>query len=137
MSGQSIRVLIVDELLPTRKGMEALLTLIPEVEVVGLAMNGREAVQIVKEFHPDVVLMGIQMPVLDGLDATRQIKSSWPDIRVIILTMYTTYHPEALAAGADGYLIKGCDANMLLQSVLNTSLVGSPNEMFNTNVGEM
>jgi DNA-binding NarL/FixJ family response regulator len=131
---QSIRTLIVDDKLPACKALKALLTMMPLIEVVGQATNGQEAVHLVKVLHPDVVLMDIQMPGMDGLDATRRIKSSWPEVRVVILTMYTTYLHEALAAGADGYLIKGCDRNILLESVLNTSINESQHEMFNKTV---
>lgn len=131
---QSIRTLIVDDKLPACKALKALLTMMPLIEVVGQATNGQEAVHQVKVLHPDVVLMDIQMPGMDGLDATRRIKSSWPEVRVVILTMYTTYLHEALAAGADGYLIKGCDRNILLESVLNTSINESQHEMFNKTV---
>ena len=131
---QSIRTLIVDDKLPACKALKALLTVMPFIEVVGQATNGQEAVHLVKVLHPDVVLMDIHLPGMDGLDATRRIKSSWPEVRVVILTMYTTYLHEALAAGADGYLIKGCDRNILLESVLNTSIIESQHEMFNKTV---
>ncbi len=131
---QSIRTLIVDDKFPACKALKALLTVMPFIEVVGQATNGQEAVHLVKVLHPDVVLMDIHLPGMDGLDATRRIKSSWPEVRVVILTMYTTYLHEALAAGADGYLIKGCDRNILLESVLNTSIIESQHEMFNKTV---
>lgn len=117
---QSTRVLNVYDKLPARKGLNTLLTMMPFVEVVGQATNGQEAVHLVKELHPKVVLMDIKMPVMDGLDATRYIKSHWPDVSVIILTMYTTYRSEAFAAGADNFLIKGSATTALQDAVLNT-----------------
>jgi DNA-binding NarL/FixJ family response regulator len=117
---ESIHVLIVDDKLPARKGLEALLTMMPRIEVVGQATNGQEAVHLMKKLRPEVVLMDVQMPVMDGLEATRCIKSHWPDVRVIILTMYTTYRSEALAAGADCYLIKETATTMLQNAVLKS-----------------
>lgn len=87
--------------------MHALLNLLPGVEWVGEAVNGREAVALVTERRPDVVLMDVQMPVMDGLEATRRIKSQRPEVRVIVLTLHGDYRAEALAAGADAFLVKG------------------------------
>jgi CheY-like chemotaxis protein len=75
-------------------------------------------VQLVKEHQPDVVLMDIRMPVMDGLQATQQIKSHWPEVKVIALTMYGATRTQALAAGVDEFLIKGCSADELLDIIL-------------------
>jgi DNA-binding NarL/FixJ family response regulator len=110
---QRIRVIIVDDQRPTRQGLKALLTLSPQVEVIGEAADGQESVDLVAERHPDVVLMDAQMPVMDGLEATRQIKSQWPEVRVVVLTMYPQYQAEAHAAGADVFLLKSCPTEAL------------------------
>jgi len=116
---ESIRVLIADDKLPVRQGLNALLAMMPQVEVIGQAANGQEVVQLVNMLRPDVVLMDIQMPVMDGLEATRQIKSSWPETKVIALTMYSSYQSEAYAVGVDMFLRKGCPSKSLQDAILN------------------
>ena len=91
----------------------------PQVEVVGEAANGQEVVHLVEERRPDVVLMDARMPVMDGLEATRLIKDRWSEVKVVILTMYPTYRNEALAAGADAVLVKGCPPETLLEAILD------------------
>jgi DNA-binding NarL/FixJ family response regulator len=116
---QCTRVLIADDRPRSRDGLKALLFTWPEVEVVGEAADGREAVGLVEDRHPDVVLMDSRMPVMDGLEATRFIKGNWPEVRVIVLTMYASHRTDALAAGADAFLVKGCPAEELLEAILD------------------
>lgn len=104
---QHRRVLIVDDQRPTRRGLHALLAQFPGIAWIGEATDGRQAVALVAEQRPDVVLMDLRMQGMDGLQATRLIKSQHPEIKVIVLTMYTEYQVEALAAGADLFLLKG------------------------------
>ncbi len=111
------RVLIVDDSSQAREGLKALLATAP-VKVVGEAADGREAVHLIEVRQPDVVLMDASMPVLDGLEATRLIKAQWPAVRVIVLTIHTGLRAEALAAGADAFLVKGCPASELLVAIL-------------------
>jgi two-component system response regulator DesR len=113
-----IRVMIADDRRHSREGLRALLATTPEVDVVGEAIDGSQAVRLVEECHPDVVLMDVKMPVMDGLEATRLIKNRSPRIKVIMLTMYISYRADALAAGADTFLIKGCPAEQLIGSIL-------------------
>jgi DNA-binding NarL/FixJ family response regulator len=101
-------------------GLKALLALYPEIKVVGLASDGREAVQMAEEYRPDVILMDLQMPVMDGLEATRLVKEKWPMIKVIALTMYVDRKAEALTAGVDAHLLKGFEAEILYKIILKT-----------------
>ena len=113
-----VRVLIADDRSTTRRGLRALLALFPPVKVVGEAADGRESVDLIAECRPDVVLMDMQMPVMDGLEATRRVKEQWPEVRVIALTMYAGYRAEALAAGADAFLLKDGEPDVLLGAIL-------------------
>jgi DNA-binding NarL/FixJ family response regulator len=107
MMVEPIRVLIVDDQPQARKSLKALLSTWSRVGEMHEAANGREAVQLIKELQPDVVLMDVRMPEVDGLKATVQIKALWPQVKVILLSMYSEYRGEALAAGADAFVGKG------------------------------
>jgi DNA-binding NarL/FixJ family response regulator len=102
-----IRVLIVDDQPRARKSLKALLSTSSQVGEMREAGNGREAMQLVAELQPDVVLMDVRMPEVDGLQATVQIKALWPQVKVIVLSMHLEYRDEALAAGADAFIGKG------------------------------
>ncbi len=114
---QRIRLVIADDRPRSRDGLRALLATWPKIEVIGEAADGREAVLLVGEHRPGVVLMDARMPVLDGLEATRLIKSRWPQVRVVVLTMYSAYQKDAMAAGADAFLIKGCPPEELMRAI--------------------
>jgi YesN/AraC family two-component response regulator len=115
---QPIRVLIADDRHSSRNGLRALLVTQPGIEIVGEAADGQEAVQFIEQCQPDVVLMDIRMPVIDGLKATLIIKGRWPKVKVIVLSMYSSYQAEALTAGADVFLVKGCTTEELFQAIL-------------------
>jgi DNA-binding NarL/FixJ family response regulator len=110
-------VLIADDRSHSRSGLRALLDLRPEIVMVGEAADGREAVQLVEELRPNVVLMDARMPVMDGIEATRLIKERWPEVRVVVLTIHAAYRADALTAGADAFVIKGCPAAELLRAI--------------------
>ncbi len=114
------QVLIADDLSRTRDGLQALLSTYPEIQVVAEAADGREAVQLVQAVQPDVVLMDVCMPNMDGLDATQIIKTSWPETRVIVLTINGSYQTEAFAAGADAFIVKGPSTKKLLEAITTT-----------------
>ncbi len=107
MTSNEIRVVIVDNRAATRRGLIALFAFESRIEVIGQAANGEEAVQLVKDKQPDLVIMDIHMPVMDGLEATRVIKSTCPKIKVLVYTMYPDHEQEAKLAGADAFLYKG------------------------------
>jgi DNA-binding NarL/FixJ family response regulator len=114
---QPIRVVIADDSARARDGLRALLATWPEVAVVGEAVNGQEAMRLVADCRPDAVLMDIQMPVLDGVQATQLLKKQWPDITVIVLTIYAAEQTAALDAGADAFVVKGSAPERLLAAL--------------------
>jgi DNA-binding NarL/FixJ family response regulator len=103
-----VRVILADDHTLVRAGIRALLEKLPEVKVLGEASNGREALDLVKTHKPDVVLMDITMPGLNGLEAAARMAKEFPAVRVIILSMHNNeeYYWRALKAGAAGYLLK-------------------------------
>jgi len=113
------KVLIADDRPRSRSGLRAVLALRPEIQVVGEAANGQEAVRLMEELQPDVVLMDVRMPVMDGLEATQIIKERWLGVKVIVLTIHTDCWAGALAAGADVFLVKGCPPEELLEAILD------------------
>lgn len=108
-----IRVVVVDDHQIVREGLASLLGALDGLEVVGTAADGRDAVHVVAETAPDVVVMDIQMPRLDGIEATRMITGRQPDVRVVMLTMNEDDDTvlSAIRAGASGYLLKGSGAD--------------------------
>jgi DNA-binding NarL/FixJ family response regulator len=115
---RQVRVLIADDRPTTRQGLRALLSLFPQVEIVAEATDGQESMDLVAKHLPDVVLMDMHMPVMDGVEATRRIKEQWPMVRVIALTIHPHYRVEALSAGADIFVLKEGDPDALLGAVL-------------------
>ncbi len=114
-----IRILIADDQQPFREGLRALFRSMPDVEVVGEAATGQEAVTLTEKLQPDVVLMDIKMPGMNGIEATGQILSASPHISIIVLTMFDdddTFF-AALPAGARGYLLKGALKAEMLRAI--------------------
>src|SRR5438874_11190492 len=116
---EKITVLLADDHIVVRQGLKALLAAEEDIEIVGEADNGRQAVQMVKKFLPDVVVMDIAMPVLNGLEATRQIVRTVPSTKVVVLSSYSDddYVQQLTEAGAAGYLVKQTAANDLLKAI--------------------
>jgi len=114
-----IRVLIADDHMVVREGLRALLDAEPDLDPVGAASDGAEAVRLVGETAPDVVLMDLRMPGVDGIEAIRQIKARYPAVQIVILTTYDDdqYIVRGLRAGARGYLLKDTDRNVLFQAI--------------------
>jgi two-component system response regulator NreC len=114
-----IRLLLVDDHAVVRAGLRMLLSADPEMEIAGEAENGAQALRLVREVAPDVVLMDISMPDMNGIEATRRIKELCPDVAVLALTMHEDdqYFFEMLAAGASGYVPKRAAPNDLLSAI--------------------
>ena len=109
-----MRILIADDQKRTRQSLKALLsTSLPGTEIWEAA-NGAEALRLAEDIHPHLVLMDIRMPEIDGLDATLGIKSRWPEIKVLVLSLYEGRQKEARAAGADLFVSKGESPERLL-----------------------
>jgi len=114
-----IRILLVDDQAMFREGLRTLLTTQPDFEVVGEAAHGEEALRLCPTARPDVVLMDLRMPVLDGVAATRRLRAAHPEARVIVLTTFDDDEDifEGLRAGALGYLLKDAGSTKLFEAV--------------------
>lgn len=114
-----IKILLVEDHTIVRQGLRSLLEQNSGMEVIGEAENGKEAVQKAENLKPDIVLMDVSMPLLNGIEATRQIKKHWPEIKVLILTMHTTeeYIFQILRAGASGYIVKKAAHQELITAI--------------------
>ncbi|MEV4616325.1 response regulator transcription factor [Kitasatospora sp. NPDC049258] len=118
-AGQPVRVLVADDQTVVREGIVMLLGLLPDIEVVGAAADGEEALRMVAERAPDVVLMDLRMPRCDGVEATRRIRAGHPATEVVVLTTYADDDSlfAALQAGARGYLTKDAGAEEIARAV--------------------
>src|SRR5689334_3922798 len=116
---KTIRVLIADDHGVVRKGIRAFLATKPEVEVIGEAADGGEAVRMAAALRPDVILMDLVMPEVDGIEAVRQIRADQPDARILVLTSFATDDKvfPAIKAGALGYLLKDSSPGDLLEAI--------------------
>jgi two-component system secretion response regulator SsrB len=113
------RILLVDDHQMIREGLRALLAGVPELVVVGEAENGHEAIAQCRNLQPDLVLMDINMPLLDGVSAVGMVRKRWPEIRILALTSNVSEHSaiQALQAGAQGYLLKRSSRDILLGAI--------------------
>ncbi|MBC8275975.1 MAG: response regulator transcription factor [Chloroflexi bacterium] len=114
---EKIKVLLVDDNEVVREGLKSILEPQADMEVVGEAVDGLDAVVKAEKLCPEVILMDAQMPGIDGTEATRRIKQSLPDVKVLFLTVYGEYVGGALAAGASWYLTKDCRRQDLLEGI--------------------
>ena len=117
-----IRVLICDDQIVVCEGLQAILSTAPGIKVVGVANNGAEALALVDDVHPHVVLMDLKMPVMNGVQATQAIRDQFPNIRVLVLTTYDAdeWVFDAIRSGAAGYLLKDTPRDGLITAIEGT-----------------
>ena len=122
-----IRILLIDDQMLFREGLRTILSIWDDLEVVGEATNGQEGIEQVAALSPDVVLMDLRMPVLDGVAATKVISAEYPNSRVIVLTTFDEdeYVFDGLRAGAVGYLLKDVSSEKLVEAIRTTAAGGS------------
>ena len=111
------RILLIDDHKVVREGLRRMLEIEPDLKVVGEAADAKEALAQVESLSPEVILMDIQMPGTDGIELTRQVKQQLPSCNVIILTLYNEYLPQAIEAGASGYLVKDMKRDEILRTI--------------------
>lgn len=119
--GNPHRIVIAEDHTILREGLRALLSADPDLEVVGEAGDGRDAIRCVEKLNPDLILMDLSMPRMDGIPAIREIKKHHPETKIVVLTVHKTeeYILAALEAGADGYVLKDATRNELLTAIKN------------------
>ena len=114
----TIKVLIVDDHYVVREGLRRIVQLDEEIEVVGEARNGEEAITKANSLLPDVIIMDLKMPEMDGITATREIKQRLPDVNILILTLYAEdFIRQAVEAGVSGYLLKDSDCDQIIKAI--------------------
>ncbi|MFZ5917654.1 MAG: response regulator [Chloroflexota bacterium] len=125
--GEPIRILLVDDQRLMREGLRILMELEPDLEIAGEAQDGQAALEVYARFQPDVVLMDVRMPGMDGVEATWRLRERWPEARIIILTTFDDdeYVFEGLRAGARGYLLKDVSGHDLAQAVRTVAAGGA------------
>jgi DNA-binding NarL/FixJ family response regulator len=111
------RLIIADDRARTRRALRAVLATQPGIELIAEATDGEEAIAAVERLQPDIVILDIRMPRLDGIAATTHIKTRWPEIRVVAHSLAEELSDEALAAGADAFVPKGAPADELLKAL--------------------
>jgi len=116
----TLKVLLVDDVDEVRRDLRTLLSLSSDLEIVGEAADGSEAIRLTESLQPDVVLMDLEMPVMDGYESTRLIKTRFPSRRVVVLTVhdYDAARQRAKQSGIDAFLVKGAPVEQLIQAIL-------------------
>jgi two-component system, NarL family, response regulator NreC len=118
-----IRVLIVDDNRVFRDGLKLVINSQSDMEVVGEAENGEKATTMARELHPDIILMDVKMPVMDGTEATNRIRAEMPGMKILALSIYADegFMAGMMRAGALGYILKGCDSDELSAAIRGTA----------------
>ncbi|MDF2505208.1 response regulator transcription factor [Clostridium sp.] len=121
-----IDLVIVDDQEIIREGLKMILSLNEEIRCIGEASNGEQLIELLKNLFPEVILVDVRMPIMDGIETTKYIKENYPDIKVIILTTFNEdeYIFQGLKYGADGYILKDCGSKEIVDSI-KTALGGS------------
>jgi DNA-binding NarL/FixJ family response regulator len=119
VTGNKIRIILADDQVSTRRALKALFTYEPRIEVIGEVGDGKEAFRLVGELQPDLILLDVKMPSMDGIEATQRIKSAWPMVKIVVYTLYPDFQQEAYLAGADYFLIKGSQGFSPSQVILS------------------
>jgi DNA-binding NarL/FixJ family response regulator len=123
---KQLRILLADDDRSVRSGLRAFLSAMIPCEIVGEAENGQDTVAQVARHRPDAVLLDLRMPTMDGVQATRVIKTNWPQTVIIVLSLYVAQHDEALAAGADAFVGKGDPPSTLITTLLTYAAPTTP-----------
>lgn len=110
-------IMVVEDNSRARQALVAYMSQQAGIKITAEASNGLEAIKLIKRDPPDIILMDLVMPVMDGLEATRTIKKNWPQIKIVAVTMYLNYESEALSAGADAFLVKGCSVDEMIATI--------------------
>ena len=121
-----IRIMLVDDHEVVREGLRRMLELEPDMKVVAEASSGQEALTHARTLAPEVILMDMKMPAMDGLETTRLLKQENPECKVVMLTLYNEYLPQAVHSGADGYLLKDLRRDELVQAIRDVREGRSP-----------
>jgi DNA-binding NarL/FixJ family response regulator len=120
-----VRVLIADDNQRTRRALKAILHTSDELAVIGEATNGEELLELMHADLPDVVIIDGRMPCMAGVEVAQRIKSAWPEVQIIMLSMHAGYQKSALEAGVDSFIVKGTPADRLLDAVIEHGRRGS------------
>jgi YesN/AraC family two-component response regulator len=114
-----IRILIVDDNRLFRDGLKLVINSQSDMELIGEAENGERAIVMSRDLHPDIILMDVKMPIMNGTEATKRILSEMPGMKILALSMYATdeFNSSMIHAGALGYILKGCDSEELTEMI--------------------
>ena len=121
----TIKILIADDSKIISDGMAYWLDEFSGMEIVGIAVDGLDAVEKANEFHPDVVIMDVQMPNMDGLEATKRIKNAMPEVEIIFLSAFADHMECCAEAGGSAYMLKDCDPDDLAQKIMEVFTASS------------
>ncbi len=114
-----IKIFLADDHTIVRDGIKHIISAVPEYEVIGEACNGKEAIDRIEQLQPDIVVMDISMPVINGIEVSRQVKRYWPKIKIIILSRHDNdeYIEQVMKYGVDGYVVKDCAGSELVKAI--------------------